>query len=74
VVNYFELRNNKNFIESLTYDLTTERIYPQINTYDADNLEFFEARSSEKSIKELVAEYFPNNYSMQTLDVSKDLS
>lgn len=74
VVNYFELRNNKNFIDGLIYDLTSERITPQINTYTADNLEYFEFRSSNKDIAELTNEYFPNYFNMQTLNISKDLS
>ena len=74
VVNYFELRNNKNFIEELNFDLLKQKTNYEIHTYTADNLEKLELKTQEDKVTDIINSFYPSKYNLQTLEISKDLS
>ena len=66
--------NNKNFIESLNNDLLTCKINSEIHTYTADNLDKLELRSKDENVNDILSRFYPHNYNLQSLEISKDLS
>lgn len=74
VVNYFELRSNKNFIENLEYDAVKGSVNFKINSYNVENLENFKLRDENSNVNSLIAETYPNFFNLQSIELTKDLS
>lgn len=72
-VNYFTLRNNKSFTSGLSYDILWDETLPVINTYTGDTTDFL-LRNQTRPKEEIIRHFYPNFYSIQTLEMSKDVS
>ena len=74
VVNYFELRNNKNFINNLEINILNNDVELPIIQYNVSTIDELELKDKKETIETILNKYYINIYNNQTLTLSKDLS
>ena len=74
VVNYFELKNNKNFLNYYENDYITRKITPVINPYNVTNIEELELKNNKNNIEEVISSFYVNNFNASSIELTKDVS
>jgi len=74
VVNYFDLRSSKSFIEGLENDVLKNYTVVRNNVYNLDNLDSLEYYTLGDKKDEILSKAYESNYNFSSFDITKDLS